>query len=77
MHEPWPIPEGATIDVPTGYAEFPREILRPPRSLAAQVFKDIRRWSVMKKGGHFAAMEQPDALAFELREFFRPLRGAR
>jgi pimeloyl-ACP methyl ester carboxylesterase len=31
----------------------------------------------MKKGGHFAAMEQPDALAFELREFFRPLRGAR
>jgi microsomal epoxide hydrolase len=77
MHEPWPIPEGATIDVPTGYAEFPREILRPPRSLAAHVFKDIRRWSVMKKGGHFAALEQPDALAFELREFFRPLRGAR
>jgi pimeloyl-ACP methyl ester carboxylesterase len=74
MHEPWPVPEGATIDVPTGYAEFPREILRPPRSLAAQVFKDIRRWSVMKKGGHFAAMEQPDALAQELREFFRPLR---
>jgi pimeloyl-ACP methyl ester carboxylesterase len=77
MHEPWPIPEGATINVPTGYAEFPHEILRPPRSLAAQVFKDIRRWSVMKKGGHFAAMEQPDALAVELREFFRPLRGAR
>jgi pimeloyl-ACP methyl ester carboxylesterase len=74
MHEPWPIPEGATIDVPTGYAEFPREIIRPPRSLAAHVFKDIRRWSEMKKGGHFAAMEQPDALAHELREFFRPLR---
>jgi pimeloyl-ACP methyl ester carboxylesterase len=74
MHEPWPIPGGATIDVPTGYAEFPREIIRPPRSLAAHVFKDIRRWSEMKKGGHFAAMEQPDALAHELREFFRPLR---
>ena len=28
----------------------------------------------MKKGGHFAAMEQPDALAHEVREFFRPLR---
>lgn len=75
MHEPWPIPEGATIEVPAGYAEFPREILRPPRSLAAHTFKDIRRWSVMPRGGHFAAMEQPDALAHELREFFRPLRA--
>ena len=28
MHGPWPIPDGGTIDVPTGYAEFPREILR-------------------------------------------------
>ena len=31
-HEPWPIPPGETIDVPTGYAEFPKEILSPPRS---------------------------------------------
>ena len=30
MHRPWPIPEGRTVDVPTGYADFPREILRPP-----------------------------------------------
>jgi microsomal epoxide hydrolase len=74
MHGPWPIPEGATIDVPMGYAEFPREILRPPRSLAARVYTDIRRWSVMPRGGHFAAMEQPEALAEELRAFFRPLR---
>ena len=71
MHGPWPIPEGATIDVPTGYSEFPREILRPPRSLAARVFR------VMPRGGHFAAMEQPDALAHELRQFFRPLRASR
>jgi pimeloyl-ACP methyl ester carboxylesterase len=74
MHGPWPIPEGATVDVPTGYAEFPREILRPPRSLAQKTYTDIRRWSVMKKGGHFAALEQPDALAHEMVEFFRPLR---
>jgi pimeloyl-ACP methyl ester carboxylesterase len=74
MHRPWPIPDGATIDVPMGYCEFPREILRPPRSMAERMFRDIRRWSVMPKGGHFAAMEQPDALARELREFFRPLR---
>ena len=36
MHGPWPIPDGETIDVPMGYAEFPREILSPPRSLAAR-----------------------------------------
>jgi len=75
MHGPWPVPEGGTVGVPTGYCEFPREILRPPRSLAARTFTDIRRWSVMPRGGHFAAMEQPDALAREVREFFRPLRS--
>ncbi len=75
MHGPWPIPEGQTIDVPTGYAQFPREIIRPPRSLAARTYRDIRRWSVMPRGGHFAALEQPEALANEVREFFRPLRG--
>ena len=74
MHGPWPIPEGS-IAVPTGYVEFPKEILRPPRSVAERVFKDIRRWTVMEKGGHFAALEQPEALAREIREFFRPLRG--
>ena len=77
MHGPWPIPEGGVVGVPTGYCAFPREILRPPRSLAARTYTDIRRWSEMPRGGHFAAMEQPDALAGEVREFFRPLRGAR
>ena len=74
LHRPWPIPEGRTIDVPTGYAAFPREILRPPRSLAARTYRDIRRWSAMPRGGHFAAMEQPETLADEVRQFFRPLR---
>jgi len=74
MHGPWPVPEGSTVDVPTGYAEFPKEIVRPPRSVAQGMYSDIRRWSVMPKGGHFAALEQPQALAQEIREFFRPLR---
>jgi pimeloyl-ACP methyl ester carboxylesterase len=74
MHGPWPIPEGETVDVPTGYCAFPREIVRPPRSVAERTFTDIRRWTVMPRGGHFAAMEQPEALAREIREFFRPLR---
>jgi microsomal epoxide hydrolase len=72
MHGPWPIP--GTVDVPMGYCQFPKEILRPPRSLAARTYTDIRRWSVMERGGHFAALEQPKALAEEVRAFFRPLR---
>ena len=74
MHRPWPIPEGGTIGVPTGYSEFPREILRAPRSLAERTYTDIRRWTVMQRGGHFAAMEQPEALAGEIAAFFRKLR---
>jgi pimeloyl-ACP methyl ester carboxylesterase len=74
MHGPWPIPEGSTVNVPAGYAQFPKEILRPPRSVAERAYSDIRRWTAMPKGGHFAALEQPEALAKEIRAFFRPLR---
>jgi microsomal epoxide hydrolase len=56
-----------------GYAEFPREILRPPRSVAERTYTDIRRWSAMEKGGHFAALEQPAALAREVVAFFQGL----
>jgi pimeloyl-ACP methyl ester carboxylesterase len=69
------VPQGATVEVPAGFAAFPCEILRPPRSLAARVYTDLRRWTPMPRGGHFAAMEQPDALADEIRAFFRPLRA--
>jgi pimeloyl-ACP methyl ester carboxylesterase len=75
MHGPWPIPE-AGVGVPTGYVEFPKEILRPPRLAAERMYTDIRRWTVASRGGHFAALEQPELLAHEIREFFRPLRKA-
>ena len=75
MHGPWPIPEGG-VHAPMGYAAFPREIVRPPRSVAERTYTDIRRWTEMPAGGHFAAMEQPEALAREIVEFFRPLRPA-
>ena len=73
MHGPWPIPEGARVNVPAGYAEFPKEMLRPPRSAAERIY-DIRRWTKMDRGGHFAALEQPEVLAREIRAFFKPLR---
>jgi pimeloyl-ACP methyl ester carboxylesterase len=72
-HAEWPIPDGARVAVPMGYAAFPREIVRPPRSWAERVF-DVRRWTPMAAGGHFAALEEPRALAEDVRAFFRPLR---
>ena len=52
---------------------FRKEILSPPRSLAETTYTDIRRWTTMPKGGHFAALEQPEALAREVIAFFQEL----
>jgi pimeloyl-ACP methyl ester carboxylesterase len=71
LHGPWPIAE--RIEVPTAYCQFPREILRPPREAAERQFVNIQRWTEMQHGGHFAAWEQPEALAGEVRDFFRGL----
>src|SRR5439155_399007 len=72
-HGPWPITEDKPIRVPTAYASFPREILHPPRAWAERVY-NIQRWTPMTAGGHFAALEEPDALAADVRAFFRHLR---
>ncbi|MBV9518636.1 MAG: epoxide hydrolase [Hyphomicrobiales bacterium] len=61
------------VKPPVAVAAFPREIPLPPRALAERGY-NIVRWTVMPKGGHFAAMEQPELLASDIREFFRPLR---
>ncbi|MEP6730090.1 MAG: epoxide hydrolase family protein [bacterium] len=61
--------------VPAGFALFPRDTSLPPRHWA-QRFYDVQRWTPMPRGGHFAAFEEPELLAEDLREFFRPLRAA-
>ena len=71
-HGPWPLPDGR-IDVPMAYASFPRETRHPPRHFAEPFF-DVRRWTEMPRGGHFAALEVPDLLADDVAAFFRPLR---
>jgi pimeloyl-ACP methyl ester carboxylesterase len=48
--------------------------MRPPRSLAERVL-NIQRWTTMASGGHFAALEQPEALAVDIRAFFRSFRA--
>ena len=64
---------GEKVRVPFGHARFPREIMRPPRDWAERIY-DVRRWTEMPRGGHFAAMEQPVLLADDVRAFFRDLR---
>jgi pimeloyl-ACP methyl ester carboxylesterase len=76
MHGGWQITDGTIITVPAAFAAFPAEMVRPPRSLAEQTFTNLQRWTVMPKCGHFAAMEQPEALAEDVRSFFRPLRAS-
>ena len=68
--------KGVAVDEPTGYSAFPREIHRPPRSLEEKTDTDIRQWTVVPQRGHFAAMDQPNALARDVADFFRPLRQA-
>ena len=67
------LPPGERIPVPAAYARFPKEIVRPPRPWAETVY-DIRRWTEMPSGGHFAAAEEPEALAGDIAAFFRDLR---
>jgi len=61
------------VEPPVAVALFPKELPMPPRSLAERGL-NIVRWTLMPKGGHFAAMEQPELLAKDLQEFFRSLR---
>ena len=64
---------GERVKVPFGHARFPREIMRPPRDWAERIY-DVRHWTEMPRGGHFAAMEQPGLLAEDIRAFFRLVR---
>ncbi|ORZ30392.1 epocide hydrolase domain-containing protein [Catenaria anguillulae PL171] len=55
----------AKIQVPTGCAIFPRELYKMPKSWV-QHYMNVQHWSVLPKGGHFAAMEQPELFADDL-----------
>lgn len=61
------------IEVPTGIAIFPGEVMRPPRSAVERKYR-LESWTEMSSGGHFPALEEPDALVADLRAFFRTVR---
>jgi pimeloyl-ACP methyl ester carboxylesterase len=62
------------VSVPTACSSFPKEIIRIPRRAAEVQFSDLRQWRDHDRGGHFAALERPDAIVDDLRAFFRRLR---
>ena len=61
------------VEVPSGFTLFPGDILRPPRAWLERTTNLVGVRDA-PRGGHFAAYEQPELYAAELREFFRPFR---
>jgi microsomal epoxide hydrolase len=66
-------PADGRIEVPTGCAIFPKEIIRPPRRWAEARF-NVKHWAEYDSGGHFAALEEPELLVEDVRSFFRKVR---
>ena len=63
-----------TVTAPSGLSVYPRDITRPSRREAEQRFTDLRWFEELPRGGHFAALEQPESLVEQVRGFFRLLR---
>ncbi|HYD49243.1 MAG TPA: epoxide hydrolase [Terriglobales bacterium] len=61
------------VEVPTGIARFPKEIARFPRRWLEGHYH-ITHWTDMPRGGHFAALEQPELFAADVQAFFRTVR---
>ena len=70
-HEQPPYPRGR-VEVPTAFARFPGEPWTPARSAVERAY-NLVRWSELERGGHFAALEQPQPFAEDVAAFFAQL----
>jgi pimeloyl-ACP methyl ester carboxylesterase len=66
-------PDNRRVDVPTACAAFPKEVVLPPRKFVEARY-NLTRWTEMPRGGHFAALEEPQLLIDDVRAFFRTVR---
>jgi len=64
---------GEKVEIPTGVASFPKEIIRSPRRWCEESY-NITHWTTMPEGGHFGAFEQPEIFVKDLRLFFKTIR---
>ena len=62
------------VEVPSGFSIFAGDVVRPPRAWLDRVANVVYA-TEPPRGGHFAAFEEPELFADELRAFFRPFRG--
>jgi pimeloyl-ACP methyl ester carboxylesterase len=62
------------LSLPVGFSAFPGEIFQAPRSWVEKVYPNVIYYNEPEKGGHFAAWEEPELFAAEVRAAFRPLR---
>jgi pimeloyl-ACP methyl ester carboxylesterase len=69
---PFFTPKG--VNVPVAVSVFPDELYQTPRTWAEKAYPNLVHYNKVEKGGHFAAWEQPEILAKELRDGFRSLR---
>ncbi len=65
---------GGRVEVPTGVASFPKEIIKAPRSWCEAGYA-VTHWTDMPRGGHFAAWEQPELFVEDVRRFFSATRS--
>jgi len=75
LNNPWRPSHGRTpvVEAPTGVGVFQEEVILMPRKWAERYY-NLRHWTLMSSGGHFAPMEEPDALVRDIRKFFETLR---
>ena len=67
----------AAVSVPAAVTIFPGEVYKPPRSWTQRAYRNLIYYNRVEKGGHFAAWEEPELFAAEVRSGFRSLRAAR
>jgi len=72
--KPRGLPDGSRVETPTGFAAFPADLAPPPPREWIERVYNLRRHTIMPRGGHFAALEEPQLLVDDIRAFFRPLR---
>jgi pimeloyl-ACP methyl ester carboxylesterase len=65
----WRLGPEDRIEVPAAVADFPAEVIRPPRAWCERVLADLRRFTEFDRGGHFAAFEEPELLGDDLVAF--------
>jgi pimeloyl-ACP methyl ester carboxylesterase len=63
------------VTIPVGFTTFPGEIFRAPRSWVEKAYPSLSYFHAAERGGHFAAWEEPELFATEIRAAFRPLRA--